>query len=893
MPQTVATSPVRLPGISFAVVPPSPPQAVPRMDIAGFVGFATSGPIGVPVAVQDSTQFAAVFGADAPIAWDPALGEQAYGLLGPAVRAFFRNGGQRCWVVRVADRATAQRDRFELPGVAAIDESGSLGAAILEASSCGSWADGLSVTTALESAPVHVDEFSLEEMSLSAAMASGGTLNVGDLLRLTFPAQDTTLYATVGPQSDLTVTPSQIRIDEFLWVWPVAPAPGSEVTISYLGSDGSARAAVGAVGGKSPPDGLTRITFDPPLTDAPAPGALLRARSEDGDLILDVSTTEAAPDGIGAIDCTALRVGRSPAPAISPPAAPDDFAERLTLRLTVTAPTSPPVTLGGLGFAPAAAQFIGALPTDEAFYAATAPSRGGASTNSPLCAPDPPPRRYVPLGTTVLTSPPLGAMYPDSPTLTRDGLSVFGSQLFLDPALATEPEPTLLQTAAWIRDQSPQARPLSGIHALLDNDEVTLLAVPDAVQRGWMTTTVQGPPQPAPPAPVTGPDWSMFQACSTRVLNAPEFSVPASPPAADSGSLVHLNWSATDAEDATYELQRASDPDYHDASDVYVGTARQFDLSPPPPGSNIYLRVRAIAGGLQSAWSRGLLVSVAGHDRWLLTDPATYSPQALLDVQVAALRMCAARGDLLAVLAMPEHYRTPDAISHAASLQAAGGLAPGSGQDPMFGFGALYHPWLYCADPTDPTTFRRTPPDGPAVGVAAGRAATQGAWVAPANQPLQDVLALDQPVSDADYLALAGAQINFVRAAPGGFLWLAADTLSQDPNVRPINVRRLLALLRRMAERYGTAHVFEPNSDLTRRTARRTFGSLLGFLFAAGAFSGSTAAEAFQVSTPVTADDLDEGRLIVELRVAPSQPLAFLTVLLVQSGTGTVQVISR
>ena len=317
-----------------------------------------------------------MFGADAPIAWDPALGEQAYGLLGPAVRAFFRNGGQRCWVVRVADRATAQRDRFELPGVAAIDESGSLGPAILEASSCGSWADGLSVTTALESAPVHVDEFSLEEMSLSAAMPPGGTLNVGDLLRLTFPAQDTTLYATVGPQSDLTVTPSQIRIDEFLWVWPVAPAPGSEVTISYLGSDGSTRAAVGAVGGNSPPDGLTRITFDPPLTDAPAPGALLRARSEDGDLILDVSTTEAAPDGIGAIECTALRVGRSPAPAISPPAAPDDFAERLTLRLTVTAPTSPAVTLGGLGFAPAAAQFIGALPTDEAFYAATAPSRG-------------------------------------------------------------------------------------------------------------------------------------------------------------------------------------------------------------------------------------------------------------------------------------------------------------------------------------------------------------------------------------------------------------------------------------------------------------------------------------------------------------------------------------
>jgi len=901
VPQTVTTSPVRLPGISFAVVPPPPPAVLPRMDIAGFVGFAASGPIGVPVAVQDSTQFAAVFGPDAPIAWDTLHNEQAYGLLGPAVRAFFRNGGQRCWVVRVADHAAAQRDKFEIPGVATVDGDHNLGAAVLQASSCGSWADGLIITTALESAPVQVEQFSLETMSFSVAVASAGALNLGDLVRLGFPAQNATLYATVGPQSALTATPSHVTIDRYLWVWPVAPAPGSTIDISYLGSDGNAQAATGTVAADSPPDGVIRLTFDPSLTDGPALGALARGTEADRGLILVVTATEAAPDGIGAIECTALQVGQ--APDAAPPPAPDDFAERLTLRLTVSDGTGPAVTLGGLGFAPGAAQFIGALPTDEAFYAAATVPPGTVPTNFLLATPDPKPGSavgdrqeplwYVPLGASVVSSPPLGAMYPSTPALTRDGLSAFGSQLFLDPALATEPEPTLLETAAWVRDQSPQARPLQGIHALLDNDEVTLLAVPDAVQRGWTAATVDPAPPPAPPVEIPDPDWSTFLACSTRVLVAPQFPLPASPPAADSGSRVHVSWTATDVEDATYELQRASDPNYDDAADAYVGSELEFDLSPPPPGSNIYLRVRAVAGALQSAWSAGMLVSAAGDNRWFLDDPTTYSSQAVLDVQRAVLRMCAARGDLLAVLALPEHYRTTDAIGHAASLQAAGGLAPDSGQDPMFGFGALYHPWLYCADPTDPTTFRRTPPDGPAAGVAALRAATQGAWVAPANQPLQDVLALDQPVSDTDYLALAGAQINFVRAAPGGFLWLAADTLSQDPNVRPINVRRLLALLRRTAEQYGTAHVFEPNSDVTRRTARRTFQSLLGFLFSAGAFAGATAAEAFQVSTPVTADDLDQGRLIVELRVAPSQPLAFLTVLLVQSGTGTVQVITR
>lgn len=892
VPPTVAAPPVRLPGISFAVVPPPPPQVLPRMDIAGFVGFAASGPIGVPVAVKDSTQFAAVFGSDVPIAWDPVLGEQAYGLLGPAVRAFFRNGGQRCWVVRVADKGTAQRDRFELPGVAAVDQEGGLGPAVLEASSYGSWADTLSVTSALESAPVHVEQFSPDATSFFATAPAGGVgLSVGDLVRLSFPAENATLYATVGPQSTLTASMSEVKIDRSLWVWPAAPTPGSKITISFLGSDGRAQTVAGTVAADSPPDGGTRVTFDPPLTNAPAPGALVRGTSAVGVVILDVTATEVAADGIGAIEAEALRVGRAPTP--SPPAGPDDFAERLTLRLTLRGGAGPPVTLAGLGFAPGAAQFIGALPTDEAFYAPAA-SPPATPSNSPLATPDPPPDWYVPLGTKLIPSPPLGAMYPATAAVARDGLATFGSQLFLDPALADEPEQTLLETAAWIRDQSPQARPLQGIHALLDNDEVTLLAVPDAVQRGWKAATVGPAPAPAPPETVPEPDWSTFMACSARVLRAPQFPEPDSPPSADPGALVHLSWTATDAPDATYELQQASDPNYGDAADVYLGSETHFDLSPPPSGSNVYLRVRAVAGDLQSAWSEGRLVSVAGNQRWFLNDPSTrYSPQALLEVQVAALRMCAARGDLLAVLAMPEHYRTADAIAHTASLQAAAGRPPGSGQDPMFGFGALYHPWLYCADPTDPSTFRRTSPDGPAAGVAAQRAANRGAWVAPANQPLQDVLALDQPVSDADYLALAAAQINFVRAAPGGFLWLAADTLTQDPAVRPINVRRLLALLRRIAEQYGTAHVFEPNSDLTRRTARRTFQSLLSFLFSTGAFAGASAGEAFQVSTPITADDLDQGRLIVELRVAPSQPLAFLTILLVQSGTGTVQVISR
>src|SRR5262245_49964749 len=92
----------RLPGIRFEAQSPPLPELLPRMDIAVFVGFAASGPLQTPVVVESAAQFAAIFGDDAPLVLDPRQGTVTQANLAPAVRAFFRNGGQRCWIVRVA-----------------------------------------------------------------------------------------------------------------------------------------------------------------------------------------------------------------------------------------------------------------------------------------------------------------------------------------------------------------------------------------------------------------------------------------------------------------------------------------------------------------------------------------------------------------------------------------------------------------------------------------------------------------------------------------------------------------------------------------------------------------------------------------------------------------------
>ena len=72
---TVARTNRRLPGFRFEAQPPPLAEKLPRMDVAVFVGFAATGPLHLPVVVEDAAQFEAVFGADAPLAWDRARGE--------------------------------------------------------------------------------------------------------------------------------------------------------------------------------------------------------------------------------------------------------------------------------------------------------------------------------------------------------------------------------------------------------------------------------------------------------------------------------------------------------------------------------------------------------------------------------------------------------------------------------------------------------------------------------------------------------------------------------------------------------------------------------------------------------------------------------------------------
>lgn len=485
------------------------------------------------------------------------------------------------------------------------------------------------------------------------------------------------------------------------------------------------------------------------------------------------------------------------------------------------------------------------------------------------------------------------------------------AEVFLDAALKTVGTDRLLAEADFIRYQSPSPRSLTGIYRGLDSEEITLIAVPDAVHRGWHPAT-QPPPQAPIPSPplqrpewwhflgcplpddlpkVAEPKWENFLNCKVQVLTPPV--LVASEVEQDTHTFT-LSWdSSLPQAGARSLLEEATTPDFRDAMLLYTGSQMMQTLYGRTPGE-YYYRVRIAVDDNSSDWSNGVVVRVPTRPVEEINTAQEYSNQSLLAIQRALLRLCAARGDLFAVLTLPEHYQEAEARAHTALLQARLGEEPatenvpplGYGETSVLSYGAVYHPWLVGRDEGAANALRRIPPCGTITGVFASRALRRGVWIAPANEPLRGVLALDPRLAERHRLALQEARVNLIRQEPHGFVVLDTDTLSKDVTFRPLTVRRLLSLMRRLAVRLGATYVFEPNEPSFRRAVKRGFEALLEQMFVRGAFAGVTTRTSYQVTVDDTVNppaSVEQGRFIVELRVAPSLPMTFLTVRLVQT----------
>jgi phage tail sheath protein FI len=199
---------------------------------------------------------------------------------------------------------------------------------------------------------------------------------------------------------------------------------------------------------------------------------------------------------------------------------------------------------------------------------------------------------------------------------------------------------------------------------------------------------------------------------------------------------------------------------------------------------------------------------------------------------------------------------------------------------------ALYFPALQVVDPFDPGAPRDVPPSGAVAGVIARTDIARGVWKAPAGNEgaLRAVTGLTRTISDTDQEHLVAAGINPIRNFPGrGIRVWGSRTLASAgaTDWKYVPVRRLLFFIEESIEKGIQWAVFEPNDEPLWSLVRTSIENFLLGLYRSGALTGRTAEDAYFVRCDrmtMTQDDIDNGRLIVFVGIAPMRPVEFLTV---------------
>ena len=189
----------RLPGVVVEATLPER-EAPVRLDVAAFVGFAERGPLHTPVALDDPNGYRTVFGGDLVLAFDD--GRPVLARLAAAVRAFFDNGGRRCWVVRVAG-PQARAARWPVPGLRVVDLSGVAHEVIVEAAWAGAWSAEIQLATSVTRRALphghayqRIDGDAPGQLVLPIGAA--GSVADGDLLEVDLGAALPHLYVRTG-----------------------------------------------------------------------------------------------------------------------------------------------------------------------------------------------------------------------------------------------------------------------------------------------------------------------------------------------------------------------------------------------------------------------------------------------------------------------------------------------------------------------------------------------------------------------------------------------------------------------------------------------------------------------------------------------------------------------
>jgi phage tail sheath protein FI len=255
--------------------------------------------------------------------------------------------------------------------------------------------------------------------------------------------------------------------------------------------------------------------------------------------------------------------------------------------------------------------------------------------------------------------------------------------------------------------------------------------------------------------------------------------------------------------------------------------------------------------------------------------------------------------DEIAVLCCPDEHlagvtdsliqQCEDLKDRFAILQAEQGAGPVFGLRPptTSRYGAFYYPWLRILDPVSGVPME-IPPCGHIAGIYARSDIERGVHKAPANEVVRGLF-LDpkDPGSGLQHQVVKGEQdilnprgVNVLRyfTGRGNLVW-GARTTTLDPDWKYVNVRRLFIFVEESIDEATQWVVFEPNDEPLWARVRRSVSAFLTRLWMDGMLQGKTKEEAYFVRcdrTTMTQADIDNGKLIMLIGIAPVKPAEFV-----------------
>ena len=201
-------------------------------------------------------------------------------------------------------------------------------------------------------------------------------------------------------------------------------------------------------------------------------------------------------------------------------------------------------------------------------------------------------------------------------------------------------------------------------------------------------------------------------------------------------------------------------------------------------------------------------------------------------------------------------------------------------------YAAIYYPWIKVFDPTErfsqgtPPKQLVLPPCGFVTGIYARNDITRGVHKAPANEVVRGLTQFEVNVNKPRQEVINPEGINALRFFEGrGYRVWGARTMSSDPEWKYVNVRRLFNFVEHSIDKGTQWAVFEPNNRHLWDNIRRTIEDFLLVLWRDGALMGAKPEEAYFVRcdrSTMTQNDLDNGRLICLIGIAPVKPAEFV-----------------